>query len=207
MNKLLWALFILCAISIGLYPVMYALIDWKYAFPGSKPAELQTDIIWRLAFVAHISFGGIAMLSGWSQFSKKLRAKKLSLHRTLGKIYLICISLSGVAGLYLALFANGGLISSFGFGGLAIGWLLTSSIAYRAIKKGDIDDHERWMIRSYALCFAAVTLRIWLPISQAVLHLDFIEAYRVIAWLCWVPNLLFAEWWISKMKKPSPRMA
>ncbi|MGE0590698.1 MAG: hypothetical protein AB7O48_19105 [Cyclobacteriaceae bacterium] len=70
MNKLLWTLFIVCAISIGLYPVMYALIDWKYAFPSSKPTELQSDFLWRLAFVAHISFGGVAMLSGWSQFSK-----------------------------------------------------------------------------------------------------------------------------------------
>ncbi|MGE0590697.1 MAG: DUF2306 domain-containing protein [Cyclobacteriaceae bacterium] len=138
---------------------------------------------------------------------KKLRAKKLNLHRTLGKIYLISISLSGVAGFYLALFANGGLISSFGFGGLAIGWLVTSTLAYQAIKQKDVYNHECWMIRSYALCFAAVTLRIWLPLSQSVFHLDFIEAYRVIAWLCWVPNLLFAEWWISKMKKPSPQIA
>jgi hypothetical protein len=57
------------------------------------------------------------------------------------------------------------------------------------------------MIRSYALTFAAVTLRIWLPLGQ-VLHFDFVEAYRVIAWLCWVPNLLAAEWILNNLKHP-----
>ncbi|GAB4428835.1 MAG: hypothetical protein OHK0039_47410 [Bacteroidia bacterium] len=50
---------------------------------------------------------------------------------------------------------------------------------------------------SYAACFAAVTLRLWLPILTALLG-DFLPAYRIVAWLCWVPNLLVALaviWW------------
>ena len=53
-------------------------------------------------------------------------------------------------------------------------------------------DHERWMVRSFALTFAAVTLRLYIPAGQ-VLGLDFMAAYRAIAWLCWVPNLVVAE--------------
>lgn len=49
------------------------------------------------------------------------------------------------------------------------------------------------MIRCYALTFAAVTLRLWLPLAQFVLHIEFIPAYQAISWLCWVPNLLVAE--------------
>ncbi len=49
------------------------------------------------------------------------------------------------------------------------------------------------MIRNYAPAFAAVTLRIYLPFSQAVLHADFLASYRIISWLCWAPNLLIAE--------------
>jgi len=52
--------------------------------------------------------------------------------------------------------------------------------------------HQRWMIRSLALTFAAVTLRVYLPLSVAV-GLPFDVAYPVIAWVCWVPNLLVAE--------------
>jgi hypothetical protein len=54
------------------------------------------------------------------------------------------------------------------------------------------------MIRSYALTFAAVTLRIWLPLFQNGFGMEFISAYVIIAWLCWVPNLLWAEWYVRQ---------
>ena len=58
---------------------------------------------------------------------------------------------------------------------------------------GKIEQHRQWMIRSFALTFAAVTLRLWLPFFQIVLNFEFIEAYIIIAWLCWIPNLIVAE--------------
>ena len=117
----------------------------------------------------------------------------MSWHRFLGKTYLAAVLCSGAAALYIAMFANGGIVSVVGFGGLAMAWLFTTAQAYIAIRKKEIDSHQYWMIRSYALCFAAVTLRIWLPLFQLGLHMDFMEAYRIIAWLCWVPNLIVAE--------------
>jgi uncharacterized membrane protein len=141
------------------------------------------------------------LLCGWSQFLKSSRSKYLKLHRFLGKIYVITVLLSGIAGLYLAFHATGGAIASFGFGILALLWLTTTSIAFIFIQKKQIEKHQHWMIRSYALCFAAVTLRLWIPFFQAVLHFEFVEGYRIIAWLCWVPNLLFAEWIIFRKRK------
>ena len=60
------------------------------------------------------------------------------------------------------------------------------------------------MIYSYAACFAAVTLRIWLPILTSILG-EFLSAYRIVAWLCWVPNLIVA-YIISNTKKPSKKV-
>ena len=48
------------------------------------------------------------------------------------------------------------------------------------------------MIYSYAACFAGAALRIWLPILIAFFG-DFIVAYKIVAWLCWVPNLVVAN--------------
>jgi hypothetical protein len=48
------------------------------------------------------------------------------------------------------------------------------------------------MIRSFALAFAAVRLRIYIPLSQ-IAGFDYDDSYRMIAWLCWVPNLLVAQ--------------
>jgi hypothetical protein len=36
-------------------------------------------------------------------------------------------------------------------------------------------------------------LRLYLPASM-VAGIEFSLAYAVIAWLCWVPNLVFVEW-------------
>ena len=53
------------------------------------------------------------------------------------------------------------------------------------------------MVYSYAACFAAVALRIWMPILILVFG-EFQMAYRVVAWLCWVPNLIFAYFWVKR---------
>jgi uncharacterized membrane protein len=166
MKTFWWAIFIFFSIAIGFYPAAYLLFDMKYGLLASKSADLLQSTVWYAAFYQHIFLGAIALLTGWSQFSKRFRNKNLNAHRTLGKIYLITVALSGSAGLFIALYATGGLISVFGFSGLAIAWLFTSLQAYVAIKRKDIDQHQYWMIRSYALCWAAVTLRIWLPYSN-----------------------------------------
>jgi len=200
MKILPWSLFIFFAIAIGLYPFIYLLFDMRDGLLASKPEALLQDKVWYTFFYQHILFGGISLLAGWSQFSKRIRNRNLRLHRVLGKIYLIAVLLSGVAALYIAYFATGGIVSTLGFSGLAIGWLFTSSQAYRAIRKKDIDVHQYWMIRSYALCWAAVTLRIWLPLFQFALGMEFLTAYRIIAWLCWVPNLIVAEVIVRNLK-------
>lgn len=199
MKKLGWALFIFFAIGVGLYPIIYLLVDMRYGFLGTKTPDLLADNLWNMAFYTHIAFGGLSLVIGWSQFMKKLRLRNISLHRTVGKIYMVAVALSGFSGLYIAFFATGGIVASLGFGGLAVSWLFTTAMALRSIKQGMVDAHELWMIRSYALTFAAVSLRILLPTSQ-VMGIPFNDAYVVIAWACWVPNLIIAELIINRMK-------
>ena len=109
--------------------------------------------------------------------------------------------LSSTAGFYIAMFASGGIICVLGFGSLALSWLFTVLMAYTRILKRDIKQHENWMIRNYALTFAAVTLRIYLPLAMQLMHWDFTASYRVISWLCWVPNLIVAEMIINKRSR------
>lgn len=206
MRSASWITFAFFAISIGLYPIIYLLINANFGLLDTKPVELLQSSLWSWVFYQHIFIGGIALLSGWSQFSTRFRTRNLSAHRILGKIYVGACILSGSAGLYLAFYATGGWVASLGFGGLAISWLFTTSNAFLCISKKQIEKHQQWMIRSYALTFAAVTLRIYLPLSQ-IAQLDFIDAYRGIAWLCWVPNLLVAEWIINNLTLSSLQKA
>jgi uncharacterized membrane protein len=179
------------SIIIGLYPVMYFSQGIKYGLLNSKPNELLTSNLWNIGFYTHISFGGLALLIGWTQFSSVIRNKHLSLHKQIGKLYIIAVIFSSIAGIYIAFFATGGLLSSMGFICLGFIWFSTTIIAYVNIRKGQIEKHQKMMIYSYAACFAAVTLRIWLPLLTMIFR-DFIIAYTIVAWLCWIPNLFVA---------------
>ncbi|GJM28008.1 MAG: hypothetical protein DHS20C17_06430 [Cyclobacteriaceae bacterium] len=199
--KILWFVFAFFAIGVGLYPLLYFVMDESQGLLSHKTPEVLESMVWNTAFRLHIFLGGLSLLTGWSQFSKKIRTRRLSLHRTLGKIYVAAVFISGSAALYIAFYATGGIIAQWGFGMLAVSWLFTTYMAFSKIRSMQIDAHQEWMIRSYSLAFAAVTLRIYLPFTQAVMGMTFIDAYVIIAWLCWVPNLVVAEMIISRRRK------
>ena len=183
----------LSAIGVGVYPIIFLSIPRDQGLLGTKSAELLANTVYMLGFYTHIFFGGLALLSGFSQFFPGLRQKRLGLHRNLGKVYVLSVLFSGMAGLGIAIRATGGWMAISGFSILAVLWLYFTSLAYRVVREGKVTAHQKWMIRSYALCFGAVTLRIYLPLSMA-LSIDFMVAYPIIAWLAWVPNLVIAEW-------------
>ena len=198
MKKILWFLFGLFSVFIGIYPLAYFLVDMNQGFLGGKSDAIKESQVWFSFFYTHIVFGAFALLSGWTQFSSKIRKNRLSLHRLLGKIYAVSVLISGISGIYLAFYATGGVISGFGFGTMSTLWLATTIMAYLTIRNGQINIHENWMIRSYAVCWAAVTLRLWLPSLQMFFGMDFMPAYLLVSWLCWVPNLMIAEWVIKR---------
>lgn len=150
--------------------------------------------------LAHVVFSAVALLVGPFQFFPALRQRR-RLHRALGYIYFTSVIGGGIAGFCTAFIAYGGLVSTFGFGLLALAWLWTGLAALQAARQRDFVRHERWAIRSFALTFAAVTLRIYLG-SFFALGLPFEDFYPVLAWLCWVPNLLFVEWILLPRDKP-----
>mgnify|MGYP001945431429 CR=1 FL=1 len=198
-NKIVYWIIAIFSILIGLYPLVYLLVNMdEQGLLGSKNPEILSNNVWQIAFYLHIYFGGISLLTGWSQFSKKLRAKRLKLHRILGKIYVIAVLISAIAGFYVAIYANGGLVAKLGFSFLAIGWFYTTLNAYTTIKRKEIQKHRKWMIRSYSLTLAAVTLRLWMPILPNLLEISFDDSYIIISWLCWVPNIIIAEIYIRK---------
>lgn len=189
---------VLC-VGIGLYPFSFLVTNAAEGFMKFKGAEFIPKDIWHVAFYIHILLGGIALLIGWTQFPKKFRAKNLSWHRTLGKVYIVAILFSGFAGLYMAVYANGGIVPKLGFGGMAISWLATTVLAYTSIRKKAIKEHQKWMIRSYAVTLAGVTFRLWLPLFLFVFDMNFNLVYSVDSWISWVLNLVFAEILISKI--------
>jgi uncharacterized membrane protein len=150
----------------------------------------------------HIAASGFAMILGAFQFLKPLRRKAPSLHRWMGRGYILACTIGGLAGGTIALYSTAGPIAGWGFFMLAVLWVPFTLLALAAAMRKDFSAHERWMIRSFALTFGAVTLRLQLPIGPMLTGGDFLAAYVWIAWLAWVPNLIVAEIYIAMLRKP-----
>ncbi len=186
----LFTLFVILVVGVSFVSARY--LDFTVRDLLYDKGELPGSMIYKSGFYGHVIFGLVALLSGPLQFLPGFRSRRLNVHRNMGRTYVIACLFSGICGLYIAQFASTGLIARTGFSFLAIGWLITTTMAYASVKRGNVAAHQVWMIRSYALTFAAVTLRLYLGPSAAF-GAPFDVAYPIISWACWVPNVIVAE--------------
>lgn len=178
---------------------------------------VSTPVVVQGALYLHIVAAALALVLGPAQFSSRLRARARRLHRITGRTYLVSVGLGALAAIAIAPWNAAGIVGLFGFGSLGVLWLWTGSRALRSIRSGDIPAHQAWMIRNYALTFAAPMLRLWLgvligvqiAVSGGVLDPEaaFANAYAAVPFLCWLPNLVVAEWLVRRRGLPSYRLA
>jgi uncharacterized membrane protein len=191
-----WGLIAFLSVGVGGYALFHVATGFEFL-----PAEIKANAFFSpLGLQTHIAASGIAMILGAFQFLKALRTKAPAVHRWSGRVYVAACLVGGGAGLAIALYSSAGPVAGWGFFFLAVFWLLTTSMAWSRALRRDFIAHERWMIRSFALTLAAVTLRLQLPIGAPIWGFE--AAYPIIAWTCWVPNLIVAEIWIATRRKP-----
>lgn len=193
-----WWLLLLGSVAIAVHGI-------SFQFRGIDAFALQLlasfyERPW--AIWLHMLFGSVALVTGALNFRHTIRRRWPLVHRKLGELYVLACLLTGGAGAWLAVFAYGGLSNRLGFAGLAIATLTTTAMAYWHAQRRDFAAHRAWMIRSFAMIFGAVTLRIQLPLL-AIYFQGFDPAYAIVAWSCWVPNLLFAEWVVRRWRVPA----
>lgn len=193
--KLLW-------LVLALFAIVNALGALRYLLPHVPfPAQLDNFNQRRVALSLHALGGAIALLAGPLQFVPGFRERSWNRHRLLGWIYCCAVLLGWCASLWIAPHSQTGWIASAGFLALGAAWIATTGLAVRFILRGDAIRHRRWMIRSFALTAAAITLRMYLPLIF-VFHWPFSIAYPAIAWLCWIPNALGAEVYLRFVPAP-----
>lgn len=181
-------------LSIGV-----ALVSYRYlAGVGPLPESVTSNLFARPWLLVHVASAATALLVGAFQFIPALRATRVGAHRWLGRVYVAGCLVGGVSGFVLAAGSTAGPVATAGFGTLAIAWLVFTGQGWRLAMKRDFASHRRWMIRSWALTLAAVTLRIYLPLLGP-LGIDMLAGYRAIAFLCWVPNLILAELYLGAL--------
>lgn len=182
-----------------------ALLSWRFLGLGLDAAfpSMAGHLADRpAAFLLHVLAGPVALALGALQLVPRIRATRPGLHRQVGRCYALACCLGGLAGLVLAPGAEGGALAGTGFGALALVWIGTTLRGWQLARAGDRAGHRRWMIRSFALTFAAVTLRLQLPVLMGA-GLSYPEASVFLAWSCWLPNLLLAEALLARRPRPA----
>lgn len=149
--------------------------------------------------------GVLALFLGIFQFSNRLRARFLQVHRVMGRIYVGCVAIAAPAAVVVAIklpiptLAAASMIQ-------ALGWILTTGTALYCIRTGRISQHREWMMRSYpfAAVFIVVRAIIAIPAVASAGMLGLAEVvWSVIAVACFLPSFLIAWQHLAASKRPA----
>lgn len=214
-RRLGWGWIALSSLAIAAFAVIPYFTSSLQAL-GSEGAALGAhyaqQAAWvQVVFYIHVVAGGIALVLGPFQFARSLRERRPRVHRMMGRVLVFAMLIAAAAGLTLAPVNSGGLVGTLGFGTLALLWGTFTVLGFAAIRRRDVATHRRWMIRAFALTYAAVTLRLWIPVlmlAQVPFGVPaenlFPNAYLLVPFLCWVPNLIVAEFIVRRAVTTTP---
>ncbi|MFI6095692.1 DUF2306 domain-containing protein [Lentzea sp. NPDC051213] len=196
-RQIAWAAVAVSAIGIA----VFAAFPYLGGDPAQSRIPLNDGVAYHyLSVVVHGMPACLVLFIGPFQFAAKLRARNPKLHRVLGRVYVVSMIFAAVAALVAATFSVSGASVQFGFYLLTAAWLYTIFQGYRSIRAGQIQLHRIWMIRNYALSFAAVALRIFLAIGLALQgvwpSLPFHEIYNASVWGSIAVCAVVAEYFI-----------
>jgi uncharacterized membrane protein len=161
--------------------------------PNSEMARHFAPVKWYLA--VHGLFGALALGLGAFQFSNRLRARYLKLHRTLGYIYVVSVFVAAPFAIPMAMRIDG-LSLTAASAAQSLGWMVTTAIALVCVRRGNITQHRRWMIRSYPFAVIFTVARVIIPIPPIFrLGLPGIEmvVWSTIFLAAFLPSI-FLEW-------------
>jgi uncharacterized membrane protein len=147
----------------------------------------------------HMTPGVLYLLGAPLQLSRRIRTKHYTLHRRLGRVLVAAALLSVIFALSFGLrFPWGGSVEGIATAVFGCWFLTCLLLAVRAIRRGDVVNHRRWMIRAFATGVAVGTIRIWLGLLTMSGLLNFHDSFGAAFWIALSLHALAGEWWIRK---------
>jgi uncharacterized membrane protein len=143
--------------------------------------------------MAHVAAGIAALLLGPAQLWLGLNHRTKKVHRIAGIAYVAAVAVSGTAAFYLASHTDFGWVFGMGLSTMAGTWMLATSLAILAIISQKVQQHREWMIRSYVLTFAFVTIRVAEAILDVFKGGSLVDRMTAAAWLGWTIPLVVTE--------------
>ncbi|MGY1691373.1 DUF2306 domain-containing protein [Geodermatophilus sp. SYSU D01105] len=189
---------VLIAIVLGFF-AHRLVVDVPNLAAGSLPEDSfdrrYVEHPW-LAYL-HIVPGVLYLVGAPLQLSRRFRTRHYAVHRRLGRVLLGLALVSGVFALAFGVpFAFGGSWQAAATVVFGVWFLACLVLAFRAIRRDDVAQHRRWMIRAFAIGVAVGTIRIWIGVFQATGLLTFEGSFAVAFWLSFALHASAAEWWL-----------
>ncbi|KAG8686036.1 hypothetical protein FRC12_024105 [Ceratobasidium sp. 428] len=159
--------------------VVVFIIRVPYIFPNGFEVNLTRgenyyfQVPLNKAFLwAHIAAVLPAGLLVIIQFIPRIRARAINVHRTAGKIVFILTFISIITAWGVTRVSFGGdLASQSGMYTLGAMILWSTTKAWLAIRRLDIDEHRAWVIRAWSYYMSVVTLRLIMVVAMTVISL------------------------------------
>jgi hypothetical protein len=189
---ILWIPLTFFALLLSHNAILYFTHGGEYGILPEKIVA-RKDLLWNISFYLHLPAGIICLLTPLFLFARRYFKKGLNLHQLIGKIYVwTTLLIVCPTGMYLALYAKGGLATQIGFilQGILLG--LFTWKGYHAILHHNKIKHLHFMIRSYAVATVVLTFRIY-HILFFLLRVPYQDNYAISQWLGLAGNLLLAE--------------
>lgn len=150
----------------------------------------------------HMAGGTLMLLLGALNLYVGSTRRFFRLHRRFGYIYLIAGTVGSLLAAALAVGAGHGenlpgfsfvleATSDVGWAllALALAWLVSAAMAYRAARNRRIDSHRAWMIRGYVLTWSFVSCRL---VGRVPAFANLGDGAAIV-WLSWIVPLLICE--------------
>jgi hypothetical protein len=187
-----WTTLTILSVLLSHNAILYFTHGGEYGILPEKIAARQ-DLLWNIAFYVHLPAGIICLMSPLLLFARNHFHTAKKIHRFIGNIYVwVTLILVCPTGMYLALYAKGGLITQIGFiiQGILLFWFTRAGL--QKIRAFDQHAHVEYMIRSYAVAAVVLTFRI-LHIVFFVMKVPYLDNYAISQWLGLTVNLFIAE--------------
>jgi uncharacterized membrane protein len=174
---------------VAVFAFLNGILALRYLLLPNAPlaAPLPNVRLMPVALAVHATCAGLALCLGPLQFFERPRTTRI--HARIGRAYVVLVVIGGIAAVTLSFSAATGRVAALGFFVLGITWLATTLCGYTFARNGSYRRHARWMLFSFACAAAAITLRFQL-VLMTVFGLEFRTTYPLIAWACWVPNVI-----------------
>jgi uncharacterized membrane protein len=147
----------------------------------------------RWPLLLHVFGGSVALLFGPAQLWLGLTGASFEWHRRLGITYVASVAVSSCAAYYLAFTTGLGWVFGAGLIGLATAWVTTTGLAFVAVRRGALEQHREWMVRSYVVTTGFITYRLIAYVLATFQIGTRVEQRGMASWCCWAFPLLITE--------------